>query len=225
MSLMPLYIIAHLKRIIHPFQTWIWIKMRIEESTFWHQHVIDAEYQWLVDKCRPNTTLIDIGAYEGDTPMFFSLFHNIVNIIAFEPDKTHYKRAKQLLFHESKNPHVNKVTLYNEAVGKDHTFDDNIMYLNPKDHENIRCISLNDALRLTTTSAIVIKCDCEGGEYEIFTQEAKFRNVYAIQLEYHRGPKQIPEILKDKGFKIMLEPSKPSPASDKSELGYIYAWR
>ena len=129
---------------------------------------------------------------------------------------------------KSKNPHKDKISLINKAVGKDHTFDSNIMMLQSKDHINVENITLTEAIsiakRLSINSKrIAIKSDCEDGEYEIFTKDCDFSDVCTIQIEYHHGKKNIPHILKSKGFKVHSTHAIKSPAG--CDIGYIYAYK
>jgi FkbM family methyltransferase len=71
---------------------------------------------------------------------------------------------------------------------------------------------------------IIIKCDCEGAEFEIFERLNEAHIVSRIDvviMEYHfENPDRLINILTDNGFAAQTK-----PGSSKSRTGYIYAVR
>jgi len=92
---------------------------------------------------------------------------------------------------------------------------------NTRYRKNIKCITLNDALK--SLKNVAIKCDCEGAEHKIFTKDADLSNVYVIEMEYHTGLQKLLTVLKNKGFKVKL--SKQYYDKYAGYMGYLYAWK
>lgn len=211
----------YLKRLIHPRETWTLIKYQSIMSTRFEELLINATYKWLSDRLKPDTTVLDIGAFVLDTAMYFALFKEATQVLAYEPDKKAYEIAeKHMKAYGIRNSRsgqaLNKIKLFRYAIGSDHLMEGGVQI--PKDHEGVTVLGLNQIIPVKS-KRVVIKCDCEGGEYDIFTPDANLSKVYAIQIEYHDGPKKIPNVLKSKGFKVLVE------AEQKSSMGYIYAER
>lgn len=210
-------------RALHPISTIKYIQYLHSKNIAYNIAVVDAEYAWLLDKAVPNTAILDIGAFDGDTALLFSLFPNISEVISFEPDARIFNEAKRNL-KGSKNIHKNKIKLHNLAIGKDLIKERPRMGLSPKDHTS-KTISLNKAIAMTKKK-IIIKSDCESGEYSIFTRAVNLSRVYAMQIEYHEGPKDLPKILREKGFKVTVGPEhKIRDENTFYQIGYIYAER
>lgn len=53
--------------------------------------IFDQPYYWLYSHAKPHTTLIDIGAFIGDTAAYFAMNPNIDKIIAYEPHQETFK--------------------------------------------------------------------------------------------------------------------------------------
>lgn len=69
----------------------------------------------------------------------------------------------------------------------------------------VRTISITDLVSTMNLSSIdVLKIDCEGGEYEIIEAlpETIAKTIGKIILEYHRGPRDIPDRLTSFGFQV-----------------------
>jgi len=85
--------------------------------------------------------------------------------------------------------------------------------------EEIPTISLNDILK--GKSNVLLKCDIEGGELEVFTEDTDLSNVNRIAMEYHLGcGKDMAVLLERKGFKV-----KANWAAESEGRGLIYASR
>ena len=71
---------------------------------------------------------------------------------------------------------------------------------------------------------IIVKCDCEGAEFEIFErfkEKDVIKNVDVIMMEYHREkPDRLVDILTESNFAVQTK-----IGSVKSKTGYIYAVR
>jgi|SRR5271157_3237914 len=153
---------------------------------------IQQEYRWLYNHIRSDTTLMDIGAFHGETAIYFSMNERIKKIYAIEPSKTSYK-------HLLKNTQlISRIKPYNFGIGITHTSDTNKDSPLNKDFGNM--VFINDFLQ--GKKNIAIKCDVEGKELEVFPRDAKLDNVYAIEAEFHDTEKLLIKNLKDKGFII-----------------------
>ena len=168
----------------------------IFDADLWHYREIfrDQVYIWLYDRIRGNSLVLDIGANMGDTAIYFAMHPNTKRVWSYEPDIKEYRK---LCYNTYK--FQNKVITHNEAL-----------------------VHLPELPKKATP--IAIKCDCEGAEYSIFSEQADLSGVYAILIEYHHGPKDIPKILESKGFKVSKS-EKTTHNSKFSEIGYIYAER
>ena len=65
----------------------------------------------------------------------------------------------------------------------------------------------------------LLKLDCEGCEYDVLTSldRETWMKIRAVFLEYHDGPRNLPQLLQDNGFRVKAENNK--------HLGYIRAYR
>ena len=75
---------------------------------------IRQEYKWLYERIKSNTTLIDIGAYIGDSAIYFCFNQNIKKILAYELMPNNYNEAKTNL--QNLGLLNNKVYLTNAGV-------------------------------------------------------------------------------------------------------------
>ena len=163
---------------------------------------VQQQYRWLVQNLRPNTTAIDLGAQAGDSTfyLFYKGKGRIEEIWAYEPDDTFFA----LLY---KNIQLTNIK---------HRIP-NIIPLHIKAPEPF----IRD---LGNKKNIIIKCDIEGAEHNVFTKYADLTEVYKIQLEYHGGPKDLPDVFRSKGFKVKIDkPWTIDPVL--GDVGWLYAWR
>ena len=187
---------------------------------------IKQEYYWLVERLIEDTTVIDIGAHMGDTAIYFAQFEKVKRVIAYEPTPVMYKTASENLDRLPAN-FTSKIVLNNMAIG-----DEGIKTV-PRDigshvsnfhtvkssrnGQPIESIPLEKVLNGLRN--VMIKCDCEGGEYSIFKDSLDLSNVYAIQMEYHFGAERIVRLLRSKGFETDYK------RTFRKEVGFIYAHR
>ena len=119
-------------------------------------------------------TVIDIGSSIADTPIRFAL-DGAKKVMAYEPQKKLHALAK-------KNVRINhlegSIILINKAV-----------------------IKLSE---LDKHRGDVIKCDIDGGEYDLFLKasDKTLAQYSEILLEYHRGYKDLVKKLEGAGFKV-----------------------
>ena len=107
-----------------------------------------------------NSTIIDVGAYDGDTiKSFLSMKKKFKKIIAFEPDKENFKQLEKRIINNK------KITAYNLALGSNSKV---VCFSSSKDTSKITQdgdlkIEVN-ALDSLGFSPNFIKVDIEGGE-------------------------------------------------------------
>jgi len=158
---------------------------------------IQQQYHWLVQNLKPNTTAIDFGSQAGDSA-FYLLYEGkgkIKEIWAYEPDDKF-------------------CTLLYKNIGLANVRD--IIPLHLKAPEPFEPLRKKDN--------IIIKCDIEGEEHNVFTKYADLTGVYKIQLEYHGGSRNLPKVFKSKGFKVKVD--KAWTIDPKlGKVGWLYAWK
>lgn len=189
---------SYLQNVLHPLRTLqrVW---QYHRDAFYLYEIFGIQtYYWLATKLKPHTTLIDLGAYIGDTAAYFTMFPQVDKLIGYESDPVTYERAIEFL---RNNPQRQKISLHKKEVGKDLTLDEIL-----KGHTNI-----------------AIKCDIEGAEHGIFTWDADLSHVYAIQMEYYHGVQKLTEMLESKKFKV--ETKQWNVDKQLGEMGDLRAWK
>ena len=184
---------------------------------------IKQEYNWLYKRIKPNTTIIDIGAYIGDSSIYFSFNQNVSKIFAYELVYKNYKEAeanfKRLGLLGSKVTLTNAgVDGYDGSIDTDekHGFDSGARIEKmPKGSHKTQICSLKSILK--DKNNVIIKADAEGAEHRMF-EDADLSEVYAIQMEYHDGLKNLVAVLEKKGFKVSTEEK-----AERAGEGYLYA--
>lgn len=172
-----------------------------------YETFIAQEYKKLYDAIKPDTILLDIGAYIGDTAIYFAMNPNVKRVYSYEPIPKTFEEAKGNISCSSLGYKIflsnagiggnnHQVHIEKEYVGTNVT---NLKDAISEKGKAVRVLSLNHILR--NKHRVAIKCDCEGSEQYIF-DKADLRNVYVIMLEYH-GPKdKIYGLLEKKGFEV-----------------------
>lgn len=87
--------------------------------------------------------------------------------------------------------------------------------------EKVDAISLKEIMDMFNGEYInFLKMDCEGCEYKVLRSisEGYFSRILKLNLEYHHGPQDLPELLKRKGFDIKI-------TENNKLMGYITASR
>ncbi len=189
---------------------------------------------------RYDAALIDIGLNRGIASLFFATYPNIKKIYAFEPFKPTFELAKKNL---ELNPQLSKkLNAFNFGLGKaDTTLE--LPYIDNatggmstthdvcKGEKNIKkeTVVIKDAakeiapiLEENKNKYIIVKCDCEGAEFEIFerlNEEKLIGNIDIILMEYHfNKPDGLVSVLTENGFAVHTK-----VLSEKMSTGYIYA--
>lgn len=170
------------------------------------KEVFDDEiYRFVFENLKENTTLIDVGAYIGDTEVYAQKYKKVKNIIALEPMPENFNLAQN-------NVLLNKLTnvrFHQVAVAKKRG--KIALFIHPNKGQSgfwqksakvkkipVETMRLSDIIDLVKTPNIILKCDCEGAEYEMFMNTAvsilsKFQKMV---FEYHDDKKLLSIIKK-----------------------------
>ncbi len=196
----------------------------------------DHIYDRIFRNLKPNTSLIDIGAYIGDSAIYATKFKNISRIIAIEPSGENMNFLKKNL---KLNRIKNVQTIRAAVAGK---IGKGCLYIYPKKlqsslittnggntkklpKESVQTISLSNILKNIHSKNIIIKSDSEGGEYQslLMTPLYQFKKVNKIIFEYHVSPFKLGKIinyLHKARFKTEI-----SISPLEKNLGLVYAYK
>ncbi len=173
---------------------------------------VQQQYYLLFRALKPNTTVIDVGAFMGDTAIYFAQSPNVDMVIAYEPIPATYRKGLSLL--EKTPPELRrKIDYRNGAIGSAPG-----SILLSENYVGSGSTRMQDAaagkgasvqvadLNMVTKEIdgrIALKIDCEGDEFLVL-KGADLSKAYAIMLEYHSEElkRQIAERLEKEGFKI-----------------------
>ncbi|MEM3414788.1 MAG: hypothetical protein QW575_04395 [Thermoproteota archaeon] len=177
------------------------------------------QYAWLAQYAEYCAEAYDLGAQAGDSAIYLAM-QGYTHIYCYEPDVVASKLLEANM--SSFRPNSQAVELFNSKIN--FAFDKNgrianILLIEIFDHKAPEPFKPRNSDQL-----YAIKCDVEGAEHQIFTEDADLANCIALQIEYHFGPQKLPEILKAKGFDVKVD--KPwATTEDLGEVGWIYASR
>jgi len=188
------------------------------------------------------SVLIDIGMNRAAVSLRFATNEKIKSVYAFEPFRPTFELAKRNL---ELNPQLSeKIHASNVGLGrKEATLE--LPYMASatggmstthdvcKGEKNVNkeTVIIKDAakeiatiLEENTNRYIIVKCDCEGAEFEIFDrldEQGLMRRIDVIIMEYHfESPDRLVKILTREGFAVQRK-----IASRRKKTGYIYAVR
>jgi len=217
---------AYVHNALHPLQTYRRMIHYVLLAQQFDDIFVKGAYYWLYERIKPGTTLVDIGANIADSTLYFAMHPNVDRVLAFEPNPGTYGIARELV---GKSPFRDKIVLKNQAVGAGNGkivvdaeyAGDRMFSLKEKgggkgSTYEIETVMLNDII--SGRRNIVIKSDCEGSEYRIFSDAADLSDVYAIMLEYHSGIQKLGKVLIGKGFRVRTEET-------SRGVGFLYAWK
>jgi hypothetical protein len=180
------------------------VKRWLKAKEYWYlltrfeEIFVLQRYDWLKKRLRPKTVVFDLGANVGDTAIYFAMQDNVEKVVCYEPDEKFCKVFENYI---KDNPYKEKIILYKKAINSPHDINTDL-----KSYKNV-----------------VVKCDVEGPEHQIFTPEIDLDNVYAIMLEYRHGIQNIEKNIAAKGFIVNL--GVPRKADKTGDNGDLYAWR
>lgn len=144
--------------------------------------------------------VLDIGAYMGETAMLYAIWGGARHVYSFEPVADLYHVARNNIALNRLN---DRITMINsKLVGAKNKY-------NTKNSFELSAIkskeiTLTEFVKYKKIKGVVLKLDCEGGEYEIIrdTPSNILRSFKTIHIEYHYGYKDIVKRLKSEGFKV-----------------------
>lgn len=153
--------------------------------------------------------VVDIGAYIGDTPIYFAL-NGARHVYALEPYPYSYNMARRNV---SANGLGKKITMINAACGSRkgsmtiETEEDNFAgseLRESRSGKTIEILPLSLIADRYGLNGAALKIDCEGGEYDIILKSKRetLRRFSGILIEYHYGQSRLVRKLKDSGFRI-----------------------
>lgn len=196
-----------------------------------------SEYNLNIKK---DSILIDIGMNRAGVSLLFACHQNVKKIYAYEPFKPTFEMAQRNLL---LNPDLaSKIQALNIGLGKaDATLQlpymdtatggmsttyDGCMGKNNGRTENVvirdAAKEIAPILRGNSDKYIIVKCDCEGAEFDIFerlNEEKIVSQLDVVMMEYHvQKPDRLVDILAQNGFVVQTR-----IGSAKSKTGYIYA--
>jgi FkbM family methyltransferase len=198
---------------------------------------VKSEYNLNIAK---ESVLIDIGMNRAAVSLCFATNENIKSVYAFEPFRPTFELAKRNL---ELNPQLSKkIHAFNVGLGrKEATLE--LPYQSTrtgcmstthdvckgKKNLNKETAIIKDAakeiaaiLEENKNRHIIVKCDCEGAEFEIFerlNEEKIVSGIDVVLMEYHfEKPDILVNIFAESGFASQVR-----PGSSKSKTGYIYA--
>ena len=192
-----------------------------EEFFILDEVFIQKDYNFITSD---RVIIIDIGANIGTSCLFFSKMSNVQKIYAFEPVTETFEQATLNL---ELNKEISKIAkLNNFGLGKNDRDEVFLFDRNVKGNTGVRGVmsssfksenvvetkvtiknaaeQINAIIAANPEYKIVVKMDCEGGEYEIFESLSESRVITKIDylmMEWHdKGSQSLEKVLLDSGF-------------------------
>lgn len=189
---------------------------------------------------RKESVLIDIGMNRAAASLLFASNQYIQKIYAYEPFKPTFEQAQKNL--ELNSQLSQKITAFNVGLGrKEATLERPYQSTGTggmstthdvcKGQKNTtrETVVIKDAAKEIASILgenknryVIVKCDCEGAEFEIFErlkEENIVGRISVVIMEYHfQKPDRLVDILVENGFVVQVR-----AGSRKARTGYIYA--
>ncbi len=192
--------------------------------------------------CKDNSVVIDIGMNRAISSLYFAAKENVKEIYAFEPFEPTFALAQKNL---ALNPKLNKkIQTFAYGLGKEDTILEIPYSIDLSDcmstthtvsvKQNVRTetVTVKDAAKMLApifeenkSNRIIVKCDCEGAEFEILerlNEEKLVREIDVVLMEYHfQKPDRLVEIFTENSFAVHVKYGlKKEPIA-----GYLYAFK
>jgi FkbM family methyltransferase len=155
----------------------------------------------------PVQTIADIGANIGFFSMAARSYFPTATVHAYEPNP-------RVLPYASKNAISAQFTLFAEAVGakagfvsiEDSGDSNQARTISPESESRIKQVPLSSVVQRLGGRIDLAKIDCEGAEWELFTDSAAWPHIRHIRMEYHlwgkRAYSDVEQCLSSIGFRI-----------------------
>jgi FkbM family methyltransferase len=171
----------------------------------------------------PNPTIIDVGGYIGDFALYAVKCLNAARVVVYEPTGENFAMLTQNI---ALNGYGDRITAVQKAVGESgemtlhvRSLDDGEIHSSPHlyadgEHRTVPSVGLAEILDAHAIDSVdLLKVDCEGGEYEIFSSvsDAVLERIKNIAFEYHAieeyGPKleRVMNRLSSAGYELRKE--------------------
>jgi len=156
--------------------------------------------------------VLDIGAYVGDTSIYYYLYGKARHVYAFEPFPYLYNKGMQLI---KMNKLEKFISFFNEGVSGEKgttrilesktNFDKVGVNKSNTEGRLIKIVSLDEFVKKYNIHNAFLKVDCEGCEYSIFQKIRRetLQRFDGIHIEYHYGYLDLIKRLKKEGFDII----------------------
>lgn len=195
----------------------------------------DEIYKPLFNNLKDEATFIDIGAYIGDSAVYAAGFPKVKKIISIEPLVNNLKLLRKNL----KENTVNNVLVLEKAAASDLNGRNIYIYKDEDIASLVRSsdilkkvfvptITLSEVIKLAKIKYLLLKCDIEGGEYELFlkTPLKILSKIGRLMIELHIAnlkdknlPSKLLSHLREAGFTYKIKRSFFNP---KYPLLYAY---
>ena len=146
----------------------------------------------------PASIIVDIGGYIGDFSLYAVKYLNARRVIVYEPTTENFKILKQNI---KNNCFQDRITAVNKAVSDSdeivlntEILDDDEVHVSRYWYQHaerrsvpsVTLVELFESHQLRSVD--LLKVDCEGGEYDIFSSvpAVLFRHIQNIVFEYHQ---------------------------------------
>jgi len=196
-------------------------------------YFLGGQYEKLKAKDRD---VLDIGANIGDTAIYFAL-RGAKRVVSLEVFPVTFEIAKLNI---QKNGFAEIISLLNEGAGASGSLNLDRSLLASRSSEahesggdiSVRINSLSEIVARFGLQDAVLKINCEGCEYDLFSGASGevLRHFSQIMLEYHyHGAGSISKILKQAGFSVKIFDREyfynRDFAEPRCESGFIFATR
>lgn len=165
---------------------------------------VDKVYRKLFDHLHDETTFIDLGGYIGDSAIFASSFKEIKQIIVVEP----FSENQSLIEENIRLNKIKNIKVIKAAIAKDKR--KRIFFIHQNRGQSgfkklnnnvlqikVPTITLSEIVQSVSLRHIILKCDIEGTEYEIFMNASAeiFKKIDRIIFEYHMPQDKLEKLL------------------------------
>jgi FkbM family methyltransferase len=178
------------------------LKDKEDSAAAFNEIFVRQPYYELYKNIRPGTVVIDLGAFIGDTAIYFAMHPNVSRVFAYEIIPASYQRARRKIL---SSPLSRKIEIFNAGVSNTRRYatvpteGTQGSGLHSRGQKSVKVMDLDSILK--GKKNVVIKADIEGEEANLFNG-CDLKTVYAIILEYHNTRKKVTMVLEEKGFTV-----------------------